>query len=83
MFRQAPDGTTFSALPDVFHNLLKLASDLGVSDARNFTLQTDRGMVAFFSEGPACLAVMHEGRQFAPGVRERLVLIFRELARSA
>jgi hypothetical protein len=81
VFRHAPDGTSLESMPGVFRHLAAMAHELGVADARNFTLQTDRGLVAFFSEGEACLAVQHEGRRFAPGTRERLVLILRELAR--
>lgn len=81
VFGSAPDGLRLETMPSAYTHLVRMAHELGISDARALTVQTERGLLAFFSEGEACLAVLHEGRRFAQGVRERLVLILRELAR--
>jgi hypothetical protein len=72
---------SLETMPAAYSHLARMARELGISDARALTIQTERGLLAFFSEGEACLAVLHEGRRFAPGVRERLVIILRELMR--
>jgi hypothetical protein len=77
----APDGVSLETMPAAYGHLARMARELGISDARALTIQTERGLLAFFSEGDACLAVLHEGRRFAPGVRERLVILLRELMR--
>lgn len=79
--QHSPGGGSLASLPEVFRNLSRLAHELGLENARNLVLQTDGGLIAFLREGEACLAVQHEGRHFAPGVRERLILILRELAK--
>lgn len=82
VFEQTSGGAKLEALPAACTQLAKLAGELGIKDSRLLTLQTEGGILAIFNEGGACLAVHHEGRRFAPGVRERLVIILRELARS-
>ena len=81
VFGNAPDGVSLETMPAAFSHLAKMARDHGIADARALTIQTERGLLAFFSEGDACMAVLHDGRRFAPGVRERLVIILRELMR--
>ena len=61
--------------------LRSLAKLTGLPEARTFTLQTDRGIVSLFLEGDSCVAVHQESAVFQPGVREKLILIARSLAK--
>jgi hypothetical protein len=81
VYGSAPEGISLEAMPAAFRHLVRMTRELGISDARTLTIQTERGLLAFFSEGDDCLAVLHEGRRFAHGLRERLVIILRELIR--
>ncbi len=83
VFQHAAGGAKLESVPKAFIHLSALARDLGIKDTRLLTLQTDGGLLAFFNEGAGCLAVLHEGRRFAPGVKERLVIILRELSRGS
>ena len=56
-----------------------LAKLTGLPEARNFTLQTDRGIISLFVEGECCVMVHHEAVTFEPGVREKLILVARRL----
>lgn len=58
-----------------------LARLTGLPDAKAFTLQTDRGVVSLFLEGECCVAVQQETTPFQPGVREKLILISRNLVK--
>ncbi len=61
---------------DAIRNLAKLT---GLPEARAFTLQTDRGTVSLFLEGDCCVTVNHRASSFGPGVREKLILIARNI----
>ena len=61
--------------------VLLRAADIGFASSEAFTLQTDRGVLSFFSEGETCLSILHRGANFEPGVREKLILITRGVAR--
>lgn len=61
---------------DAIRNLAKLT---GLPEARAFTLQTDRGTVSLFLEGDCCVTVNHDTSGFGPGVREKLILIARNI----
>ncbi len=61
--------------------LRSLAKLTGLPEARTFTLQTDRGIVSLFLEGESCVTVHHENAAFTPGVREKLILVARSLAK--
>ncbi|MEM1442026.1 MAG: hypothetical protein AAGF67_06760 [Verrucomicrobiota bacterium] len=61
---------------DAIRNLAKLT---GLPEARAFTLQTDRGTVSLFLEGDCCVTVNHTASGFGPGVREKLILIARNI----
>lgn len=61
---------------DAIRNLAKLT---GLPEARAFTLQTDRGTVSLFLEGDCCVTVNHLPTGFGPGVREKLILIARNI----
>jgi hypothetical protein len=61
--------------------LRNLAKLTGLSEARTFTLQTDRGVLSLFLEGEHCVMVQQETATFEPGVREKLILVARSLAK--
>lgn len=61
--------------------LRSLAKLTGLPEARTFTLQTDRGIVSLFLEGDCCVTVHHDSPVFQPGVREKLILVARSLAK--
>lgn len=61
--------------------LRSLAKLTGLPEARTFTLQTDRGIVSLFLEGECCVTVHHDASAFQPGVREKLILVARNLAK--
>jgi predicted regulator of Ras-like GTPase activity (Roadblock/LC7/MglB family) len=67
--------------PLVYANMRELSDGLGVGNAETFTVHTDKGMLSFFMGDGRCLSVLHESRRFVPGVRERLILIARELSK--
>ena len=46
-----------------------------------FTFHTDNSPCSFFMHEDICLAVRHTNRGFMPGVREKLEIVVRELAR--
>ncbi|MEM9283942.1 MAG: hypothetical protein AAGA96_19140 [Verrucomicrobiota bacterium] len=64
---------------EVVETIKNLAKLSGMPDARTFTLQTDRGIVSLFMEGPCSLMVRHDSTTFEPGVREKLVLVSRHI----
>ena len=71
-FREAP----------AFHaNMKRMTEDLGIGNAESFSVNTEKGMISFFSKEKICLGVLHEGCSVAPGTRERLILVTRELAK--
>lgn len=61
--------------------LASLSVGLGVENSRSFTMRTDSGAITFFKAQPIYLGVQHSDADFQPGVREKLTLISRELAR--
>lgn len=78
----AGDAEGFSAMaPPFFKRTSNFVgeSSLGTLDA--VTLYTDRGLLSFFLHEDICVSVRHTGRGFLPGVREKLAVVTRELAR--
>ncbi len=62
-------------------SLRNFAKFAGLKDAHTFTMQTDQGVVSVFLDGESCLTVQHSSTSFAPGVREKLILVSRCIAR--
>ncbi len=62
-------------------SLRNFAKFAGLKDAHTFTMQTDQGVVSVFLDGESCLTVQHSSTSFAPGVREKLILASRCIAR--
>lgn len=79
-----PDGDTegFSAMaPPFYKKAARFVSELELGSLLTFTLHTDNGLLSFFMHDNICLSVRHTGRGFVPGVREKLEIVTRELAR--
>ncbi len=64
---------------EMIQSVKSLAKLTGLTDARSFTLETDRGIVSLFTEGPCCLIVRHDLPKFGPGIREKLIVISRNM----
>jgi hypothetical protein len=68
-------------MPDIFEKVIGLACNLGFDETQTFTLHTGNGVLSFFGDGQTCLGVLHDESELVPGVREKLVLISRGVAR--
>ncbi len=68
-----------AAAPQSYRYLKGLAESLGMADQGTFTLRADKSIRSFFLEPGVCLAVLHSEPGFRPGVREKLILVTREL----
>ena len=79
-----PDGDAegFSAMaPPFYKKAARFVAELELGQMLTFTLHTDNGLLSFFMHDNICLSVRHTGRGFMPGVREKLEIVTRELAR--
>jgi predicted regulator of Ras-like GTPase activity (Roadblock/LC7/MglB family) len=65
----------------LYEKTSSLITELGLGTEQTFTLRTGRGIMSFFTHGSICLAVLHGEPNFHPGVREKLILVARELAK--
>ncbi len=63
-----------------YNKVISLADDLQITDAETFTLRTAQGAMSFFNSPNACMAVLHQDAEFPPGVREKLILVTRDLS---
>jgi hypothetical protein len=64
---------------EIIRSAKNLAKLTGLPDARSFTLQIDRCIVSLFTEGPCFLIVRHGSPKFGPGIREKLIVISRNM----
>jgi len=76
---KSEDASISNEAPEMVAIVRSLAKLTGLPEARNFTLQTDRGIISLFVEGECCVMVHHEAVTFEPGVREKLILVARRL----
>lgn len=79
-----PNGDTegFSAMAAPFYKkAVRFVSELELGSVQTLTLHTDNGLLSFFMHDNICVSVRHTGRGFLPGVREKLEIVTRELAR--
>ena len=67
--------------PPFFKRTLTFTDELKLGGLEAFTLYTDHGLLSFFMHGDICLSVRHVGRGFLPGVREKLNIVTKELAK--
>ncbi len=75
------NGAMADQIPGLYEKVVGLSGDLGFHDTETFTLHTGHGVLSFFGEGDSCLSILQQDTNFEPGVRERLVLIARGLAK--
>ena len=61
-----------------YEKVISLAADLNVN-GESFTLRTSDGAMSFFNSSKVCVAVLHQA-EFPPGIKERLLLVTRELS---
>ena len=72
----------FSAMaPPFFKRAKNFATESALGTLQSFTLYTDNSPCSFLMHDDICLAVRHSNRGFMPGVREKLDIVVRELAR--
>ena len=71
----------FSKAAKSHQSLIALAESIGMPPHGAFTLRADQMVRTFFIEGDICIAVLHSESIFAPGVRDKLILLTRELAK--
>ena len=72
----------FSAMaPPFFKRAKNFTIESGIGTLQAFTIYTDGSPCSFLMHEDICLAVRHSGRGFMPGVREKLEIVVRELAR--
>lgn len=72
----------FSAMAAPFYKrAVRFVSELELGTLQAFTLNTQNGLLSFFMHDSICVSVHHTGRGFMPGVREKLEVVTRELAR--
>ena len=79
-----PDGDTegFSAMAAPFYKrAARFVSELELGQLHAFTLYTGTELLSFFMHDSICVSVRHTGRGFLPGVRDKLEIVTRELAR--
>jgi hypothetical protein len=77
-----PDGFHLSALRGLSPQVGAAADRLPIGELKNFTLYGEQYSISFFERPAVCLCAIHRARSFVPGVREKLVAVVDELARS-
>jgi predicted regulator of Ras-like GTPase activity (Roadblock/LC7/MglB family) len=75
-----PEGFCAMA-PTFYQRSLNFTGELALGGLQGLTLYTEHGLLSFFMHEDICLSVSHAGRGFLPGVREKLNIVTRELAR--
>ena len=81
-FPSEGDAEGFSAMaPPFFKRSRNFTGEINLGALHALTLHTERGLVSFFMHDHVCLSVRHSGRGFLPGVREKLEVVTRELAK--
>ena len=81
-FPSEGDTEGFSAMaPPFFKRSRNFTGEINLGALHALTLHTERGLVSFFMHEHICVSVRHSGRGFLPGVREKLEVVTRELAR--
>jgi predicted regulator of Ras-like GTPase activity (Roadblock/LC7/MglB family) len=79
---QGADNEGFSAMaPPFYQRSINFTKELALGQLQALTLYTDQGLLSFFMHENICLSVQHAGRGFLPGVREKLSVVTRELAK--
>jgi hypothetical protein len=77
-----PEGFQLSALRGLSPQVGAAADRLPIGELKNFTLYGEQYSISFFERPTVCLCALHRARCFVPGVRERLVSVADELAKT-
>ncbi len=77
-----PQGFDVATLRGLSPQVGAAADRLPIGELKNFTLYGEQYSVSFFERMSGCLCAVHRARSFVPGVREKLVSVADELARS-
>ena len=71
----------FDSAVQSWQSLKMLAESMGLPPEGCFTLRAEQMVRTFFLDGSICMAVLHAQPEFAPGIRDKLILVTREVAR--
>lgn len=71
----------FDKAPQSHQSLQMLAESMSLPAEGCFTLRADQMVRTFFLDGSVCLAVLHSEPNFTPGIRDKLILVTREVAK--
>ncbi len=71
----------FDSAVHAWNSLKMLAESMGMPPEGSFTLRADQMVRTFFLDGSICMAVLHVQPEFASGIRDKLILATREVAR--
>lgn len=63
----------------VYDSVIKLAGEIGIEDVAVLNVKTASGTHSYFRHDNLCLAVMLDDTHLSGGVREKLILVAREL----
>ncbi|HYR58152.1 MAG TPA: hypothetical protein VEO95_05965, partial [Chthoniobacteraceae bacterium] len=77
-----PQGFDLATLRGLSPQVGAAADRLPIGELKNFTLYGVQYSVSFFERPSVSLCAVHRARSFVPGVREKLVAVVDELARS-
>lgn len=67
--------------PDLARNIQALAPLIGITDAETFSINTNDRLMTFSFHAPLALGVLHQDSELAAGLRDKITLVGRELAR--
>jgi len=73
-------GNFYDRSATIFETVIKLAGEIGIDDVTILNVKTNSGCNTYFRYGDACLAVLLNGEELQPGVREKLIVVARELS---
>ena len=77
---QSLEQTISTMVPAVFHQARSKFAGTGLGRLETITLCFSQHQISAFIQGKFCLTVLHDGRPFKPGVREKIQAVTSELA---
>ncbi len=66
---------------ELSRNIQSLAPLIGIADAETYSINTNSRLMTFSFHPPITLAVLHHDTELAAGLRDKITLVGRELAR--
>jgi|GEM_PF-3134325 len=70
----------YDRAPTIFDSVIRLAGEIGIDDVTILNVKTNSGSNTYFRYGEGCLAVLLDGQPLQDGVREKLIVVARELS---